>query len=388
MRGCAVAIVLCGCGFSSSPGNPIDAADPIDGSVTIDGPTIDAAPPVDAKPEALCAGTIHKVCLDPPPTNTVTLPNATLDTGTSTLCMTPTSITPNVTACVIIGASITLPQGAKLNVIGTKPLILLAGAITISGTIDAASHRGGQSGPGADGTCATNQTAPNTGGGRADGGGGWGGSFGGKGGDGGRGADDGAAGKAGDTVNATTLRGGCPGGDGAGNAGAKGHGGGALALLAKTSISIDGIINASGSAGGGSPADAGGGGGGGTGGMIILEAPAVTVAGQCFANGGGGGEGANVAADGLPGGESTSPNRAGAGGADGTDFGGNGGAGAVGNTASGGGVTGTAGGGGAVGGGGGGGGGVGIIRVVSANQTGTTDLAKVSPAPTAPPGVN
>ena len=379
MRECAVALVLCGCGFSSEATSS-DASVEIDGSVSIDAMTIDTMA-IDARPDPYCAGTLNRVCVDPPPSAAVTLPAGTLDTGNSLLCAVYTS-TPAVTACVIAGTSITLPAGVKLTVFGSKPLILLADTVRIAGTLDAASHRGAANGPGADlGPCATNVTNPDVGNGHADGGGGWGGSFGGKGGDGGNGGEDGSAGKAGDVVAAANLRAGCPGGDGAGTGGGKGHGGGAVSLIAKQQILIDGVVDASGSAGSGAQTS-GGGGGGGSGGMIVLDASTVTVTGQCYANGGGGGEGANAMKDGATGHEPGAPNVVAAGGAGSTDVGGDGGNGGFGAVSIG--TVGLPGGnlgGNAVGGGGGGGGGAGVIKLFSTLHNGTDDITKVAPPP-------
>jgi hypothetical protein len=378
-------LVLCGCGFSAqelgadaAPGAPgIDARVPqADGGG--DAAALDAPPGA-----AFCAGTFTRACADVPPTENVTLDTQTIDTGSSTLCRGAT-VTPSFTRCVIIGQSITVPPGATITVVGLNPLILLADTITISGTLDAASHRGMLDGPGADASfCATNFVTPNTGSGEPDGGGGFGGSFGAKGGNGGGGAKDGAPGVAPDGLATTTslLHGGCKGAAGAGTGGVEGHGGGAVTLIAKTSVMIAGTVNASGASGAGGKTS-GGGGGGGSGGMIVLDAPTVNVTGQCFANGGGGGEGANANANGEDGHESASPGTAGAGGLVGTNIGGDGGAGGAGTSPVGTvGVKGVDGGGGAIGGGGGGGGSVGIIKVISSSATGTNDLAKVSPAP-------
>ncbi|MEO7731048.1 MAG: hypothetical protein ABIY55_08765 [Kofleriaceae bacterium] len=349
----------------------------------IDGTTADPrdAPTVDARPTAFCAGTFQRACLDLAPTTDVTLATQTIDTSNPAICA-PAMLTPSILACVITGRSITIPAGTTVTVIGRNPLVLLADTITISGTLDVASHRGATDGPGANSPfCATNGVAPTTGSGRADGGGGSGGSFGRKGGNGGGGGEDGLAGGAPDAIPLALLHGGCGGGSGAGTGGLGGHGGGAVALNAKTTLIIDGVVNASGASGAGGKTG-GGGGGGGAGGMIVLDASTVTVTGQCFANGGGAGEGANIGANGEDGKESVTASTAGAGGSVGTTVGGDGGPGGAGTLAIGGnGVKGTDEGSSAVGGGGGGGGGVGIIKLVSTSPSGTTDLSKVSPAP-------
>src|SRR6185436_8796867 len=102
----------------------------------------------------------------------------------------------------------------------------------------------------------------------------------------------GTAGSAVSVVN--ELRGGCPGQGGAGisDEGAKGHGGGAVLLIAGRTIDVRGAINAAGEGGGGAGTSAAGGGGGGSGGMIVLDAPTITNSGLILASGGGGGGGA------------------------------------------------------------------------------------------------
>lgn len=360
--------LVCVSGTCEAPGElPGDPADAMADAVADAGPGADA----------FCAGTSPRICVDQLPANLI-IAIGTLDTTTTQagICMAYTA-TPDVPACVIAARSITLQAGQKLTVVGAKALVLLGETITISGTLDAASHRGGSIGPAADPSDCT-ATPPNTGGGRADGGGGAGGSFGTAGGNGGNGGEDGTGGVAGPARSPTAMRGGCKGSDGAGGGGAGGHGGGAVGLLASRTLRIDGIVNASGASGAAGTAS-GGGGGGGAGGLILLEAPSVTVTGACFANGGGGGEGANIATDGLPGGESTAPSTPGAGGTGGTAFGGDGGAGATDANGARPGSVGDARSAGAIGGGGGGGGGVGAIHLDAATHMGTDDPTKVSP---------
>jgi hypothetical protein len=389
MRVWVLALTVAGCGFASSVGN--DAAGPgtpIDGAVTaIDaapgpGPGSDAAS-VDGKPEPLCVGTFVRVCVDPP-LAAVTLSTQRIDTASSSMCATYTS-TPMIDACVIAGAPIAIASGTTVTVVGPRPLILLSTSdITISGTLDAASHLD-RTGPAADtGPCATNFINPTTNGS----GGGWGGSFGGPGGNGGNSA--GIGGGAPSPVNVTALTGGCAGGNGAdndalgGRGGDGGHSGGAVLLVAAHAVAIDGVVNASGR--GGSPGDGGdgtggGGGGGGSGGMIVLDAASVAVTGACFANGGGGGEGGN-SVTGHNGSESPAPNMVGAGGTGGNSTGGTGGASAYGTTSASPGVNGFHGG--PVtgdGGGGGAGGGAGVIKVVAPDQRGTGDKNLVAPPP-------
>jgi len=372
----------CPDGLTCNEQSICDRSSPDDAAIDADPPILDGAP-LDGKVQPVCKGVYVNICVDPPQ-SAVTLTTQTINTTNSALCAAYVSTPSILDACVIAGQSITIPSNNTVKVVGNRRLILFStGLITIAGTLDAASHRSPTTnGPAADsGPCPTNVTNP-TAGGQGDGGGGWGGSFGGAGNNGGRGAESGIGGIAAAAITATTLRGGCPGSKGAGGgAGNGGHGGGAVALIAAQTLMIPGIVNASGSGGSGALNDSGGGGGGGSGGMIVLDAATVDVSGQCFANGGGAGEGANVAANGNPGNESSVPSTPGRGGANGSQFGGDGGDGSFGTAL--GGKPGNSGskGGGALGGGGGGGGGAGIIKVFSTSQSGTNDPTKVSPPP-------
>jgi hypothetical protein len=377
MRAWPLALALGGCGFSSSA-LPLDA--------DIDSRPIDAA--VDATPDMmatqLCLGTMHRICVAAP-TSSLSLMTQPISTSSSTLC-TPYTATPAVDACVIAGQTISLPSGNIVTVTGTKRLILIAAdSLTITGTLDASSRRGLPGGPAADtGPCAVGAIAPTT---NMQGGGGWGGTFGSGGGNGGTTPSGGIGGSAGAPQSITALAGGCPGGNGAPNgvnvgAGGGGHGGGAVMLLAGQTLQIDGVVNASGGGGSGGKS-AGGGGGGGAGGMIVLESPSVKVPGQCFANGGGAGEGGAASnRDGAVGRESTGPDKVGTGGRAGS-IGGDGGDGAFAATGA------TSGGNGGAraqppdtGGGGGGAGGAGIIKVVAGSQEHTSETNHVAPPPT------
>ena len=393
MRAPFFALVLVGCSFSAAtPSSSLTDAG--DDNVA---PPIDSAS-LDGKIPAFCAGTFVKICVDPPqaPRTLTAATTPQIDTSISPLCV-PYTATPNIDACVITGQSITIPGGNTISVVsgnitvdgksvtGTKRLILLATeSITISGVLDAAGH-GKTSGPaGSAGPCGAGTKNPTRG---FQGGGGWGGSFGGAGKNGGDGAT-GSGGMAAARFDATTLRGGCPGSDGADNVlgsggGERGGGGGAVLLIANQTITIDGTLNASGGKGRGGQGG-GGGGGGGSGGMIVLDASTVNTPGKCFANGGGGGEGANLT-NGRDGGESKAPNQVADGGKGGPAPGGDGGDGGFGATDGLSGTNGTTGapGGQDDGGGGGGGGGVGIIKVFADQQSGTTDPSKVAPSPVA-----
>jgi hypothetical protein len=258
--------------------------------------------------------------------------------------------------CMIAGRTIDI--SGKLTATGSRPLVMVAlESLVISGTIDVASH-GTTRGAGAQPAGCVDPEIADMGDGGA------GGSFGGRGGAGGicdggdscftptgtvPGPQPAAA------VTASEFRGGCRGGDG--TSGAAGEGGGAVYLIA-SSIAIDGTVNASGASGARSRLNNKGGGGAGSGGMIILDAPAIVMTGEVFANGGAGGAGNDnnePAAD---------PLRAMSAAEGGVD---NGGGGEGGDGSAGDAVDGHDGGNGGDG-GGGGGGGAGVIRVYSSGD--------------------
>jgi len=329
--------------------------------------TLDSGPP-DAS--ARCFGSFFKVCFttlaDVPKVPVILTDAATeIDTDASTLCDQHNDQQSDY--CVVAAAGFTLPATRSIRGYGSKPLVLLSTTtmtLEATSTIDVSSNHtvGPQArGAGGNSSLCTSGASPELAGG------GYGGSFGGKGGDGERLA--GAAAPSGVAAAAlisppTQLRGGCSGGNGDASGGVGGSGGGAVALIAGTSIQLDGKINASGAGGHGGPATQSGGGGGGSGGMIVLDAPIITATGPLFANGGGGGQGGTgggMPVGGDDGGESSAPLTAGPAGNNGTTDGGSGGAGSFGTSK----LTGFNAGGGAVsngGGGGGGGGGAGFIR--------------------------
>lgn len=314
---------------------------------------------------ASCYGTgLVRACFAAPPSGARTV-DAAINTDTSNLCDTDAR---NSAWCVIAGSTISV-QGTVL-VTGSKPLVLLATqSIDVTGTLDAASHRGGTTGP------AANAAGCNAGTPAGTSGGGAGGSFGARGGAGGGTAGSATnGGVSGNAITPTVAHGGCAGQNGnGGSAGVAGAGGGAVYLIAESTITIAGVINASGAGGTNGVMSASGGGGGGSGGLIGLDAPTVTNNGLIFANGGGGGEGSGQTTAGAPGGDPV----AGAGGTGGGNLstnGGNGGAGQGGATA----TPGDGGNGTATGGGGGGGGGVGVIR----DDRGAISGGTVSPDPT------
>lgn len=254
--------------------------------------------------------------------------------------VTVTQVDSSVVAVLNVEA-LTVEAGATLFVVGPKPLVIASwSTIRVDGVVDAGSttfetnattHVDGPQRTGA-GASVTSQCvgltgiagAPSiaSGGSGAGGGGGL------------RGAGGaGTAGDAGAMIMGgpggsklvsipTVIRGGCSGGP-SGNAGSSspispatsssfsvgGAGGGAIELVARTSITVSGTgtVNAGGAGGGGSPQGASvGGGGGGSGGYIGLDAPMVTVSGHLSANGAGGGGGAPYLGNGNQGENSSS----------------------------------------------------------------------------------
>lgn len=258
------------------------------------------------------------VCLDAPLTGSITVSsNTSIDTGSSgTGPLQCKSLHVGSTdVCVIAASSITIDAMRTLSAHGPRPLVLVASSITINGTIDVASHIGGQTGAGANMPGCDAGNNPTS----SKGGGGQGGSFGGTGGNGGdQDGQSSSRGTAGATIAATTLRGGCPGADGGNGGGAGGDGGGAVLLVANAiTLGMDGKINASGASGHGASQGHKGGGGAGSGGMIALDAMTITVGGntQLWANGGHGGGGSSYPNAGQSGTDSTSPTSTGGGGA-------------------------------------------------------------------------
>ena len=130
--------------------------------------------------------------------------------------------------------------------------------------------------------------------GSGGGGGGGFGEIGARGGNCGDGALAGSGGGDSGSIYLVPLRGGCPGGHGAGllpmPGGLGGAGGGAIQISARDlHISSTGVIDMSGGPGGTTAARPEGGGGGGAGGAILLEAINGSINGKLCANGGSGG---------------------------------------------------------------------------------------------------
>jgi hypothetical protein len=276
---------------------------------------------------ANCFGTgLVVACFSAAPSGDQMLATSVIvNTDTSPQCAT---LTNGNNWCVIAAHSITINTGVTVAATGMRPLVLVATeSITMSGLIDVASHRGVGIGAGADAP-GCNEGSPPTGTS-----GGAGGSFGGAGGDGA--AVGGNAGTAGATIIPTMMRGGCPGQNGSDDTapGPRGHGGGGVMLIANNTITIGGIVNASGSGGGGGGNSANAGaGGGGSGGLIGLDAPTIMVSGVVVANGGGGGEASGAVSTGDVGDDPTNATTPALGGSGGSSFGTDGGNGAYATT--------------------------------------------------------
>lgn len=303
-----------------------------------------------------CFGVFATVCPDGGlgPALVQTTPT-TLDTSSSPLCVPyhlPSGAA-DTAYCVIAASTITLSPTGRATITGARPLVIVGNQVQLDGVIDAASHRGGTTGPNANPGACVAGAAPGTDAG------GPGGSFGGAGGNGGASGSAPPALASVATPKPTQLRGGCAGraGESPNTGGAAGAGGGAVYVIAQQLV-IGGTINVSGASGRGGGLSAGGG-GGGSGGMIVLEAPTIvtSMAARIFANGGGGGEGGGLDNGGDNGIDSTAPTQAGFGGAGGVGGGGDGGDGSAGTTPAAPGQAGTVA-------GGGGGGGAGAIRVI------------------------
>ncbi len=286
-------MVLLGCSFehgtvtSGSPDGGINGSDDID------------APPSGT----LCLGAAaYQVCV-PHPTMSVTV-SGLIDTATAAECA-PAQPSGWLAAgqpesCFIFGTSISISGTARF--VGARPVVLFASNdISISGTLDASSKRGeAKSGPGAPApSCRSftqnpeeNSSGP---------GGGAGGTFMTKGGNGGDGNASNVEGRAPNPEpKPMRLRAGCNGqrgGVGDEPPGPPGAGGGAVYLVAGGTITISGIINASGAGGanGNNEATKSGGSGGGSGGMIKLHATSIAVGagGAVMANGGGAASGSD-----------------------------------------------------------------------------------------------
>jgi hypothetical protein len=261
-------------------------------------------------PTQVCAGDpsglLPVTCFDPPPAPR-TFP-AGVAIMTSTDCDVPLVDHPDL--CILAGESITFTGAGKVVAQGTRPLVLWsATTITIPAglTLDVGTHDNGTPGPGAnDVECPAVDGSANTASTPNIGSGGCGGPFGAPGGKGGAGA-------LADTARVQTecspfvveldrIRGGCRGGHGGlsnvvGSLNG-GSSGGAVYLMAASSITIKGTIDACGT--GGNLANANnitqaGGGGGGSGGMIAFDTPSLVLDGaRLVALAGGGSSGSGL----------------------------------------------------------------------------------------------
>jgi hypothetical protein len=374
--------------FSDDDVAPIDART-IDADLTPppdSNPNIPDANPVipDANPPGPCDLWSYKpsnlACTDPTGSWAVSVSD-TYDTtsGTSLLGGAPVGAvvaqdSGGGNVRVISLDAFTVAAGQTLRVVGSMPLIVLVhGAVTIAGTVDA-SGEATTHGPGGNDVVCVGAGLGGDGGDTADvtgGGGAGGGGFGAVGFAGGASvAAGGTAGGMPVTPAVVPLRGGCSGGLGGEGAGTNGTGpglpgggGGGVQISGRDSLTIAGAVMAGGGGGrGGNGADVNAGegaGGGGSGGGILLEGPTVTISGALCANGGGGGEGSGMTNNGNPGGNALCAAAPALGGSLGTTTGGDGGNGGFSSTAA------------AVGGppmvagsgGGGGGGAIGVIHL-------------------------
>ncbi|HWO23835.1 MAG TPA: hypothetical protein VNO30_34070 [Kofleriaceae bacterium] len=289
----AVGLLICavaaGCTFSPPRTNDDG------GVVPIDQPMPDA-------PSCFGQG-FGQICLASPPTQGRTV-QSTIDTSADTACDEIVRLN-GIEVCAITGTSVDVAVTSLVRGVGSRPIVIVAsGSISIAGTLDVGSQRGGRAGAGAQGeTCAGLEAARGDDGG---GGGGAGGSYFGAGGDGGTGDLNsnglppgvGLGGIHAPAFTPTAVRAGCRGGNG-GNGGSGstsgggGRGGGALYMIAGAEIRISGRVMSYGAGGAGATVQ-GGAGGGGSGGLIGLDAPSVNISGFLAANGGGGGEGAGL----------------------------------------------------------------------------------------------
>jgi hypothetical protein len=387
-----IVLALAGCdgvlGLTEVSGPKSDAGN--DSRARADATTLVDSPPDVPADALLCYGLyspghggLFKACTGTTPPTTFFSP--TIDTGTigggqADCAMVIPQLSPYPEVCVIIANDITIDSTMHAAGANSRPLVLVAtNTLTVNALVSVASVRGnGWVGAGETASeCFTGPTLDgSTGGGGA--GGGAGGSWsssGQDGGVGGSGTNEGVPNTGGNAP--AGVRGGCRGGSGAVTGTSYGHGGGAIYLIAGSTIHLmaNARINASGE-GGMAGAVNGGAGGGGSGGLIGLDAPTVTidVGARLVANGGGGGGGGGTGSAGANGHEPDVTGgvdpfvASGVMGASGGGFGGQGAARAVTATVGQQGI-----------GGGGGGGGAGYIYIFTTNLT--AGSSSISPAP-------
>ena len=245
--------------------------------------------------------------------------NATLDCGTTEITSSGGNVTftnwcgtmptPVVVSqsmgpdlAVIPVANLTIAAGNTLRLTGEMPVVLVAaGDMDISGTIDASSSSGMSmsSGAGANWMCGTStggDGSPDSGSSSGGGGGGFG-TAGGAGGDGNNvsGGTPGSSRTQSDPL--SPLVGGCAGGIGAYDSSCNpngGAGGGVVQLAASGTLTVSGEINVAGANGNQGCGSDGGGGGGGSGGGVLIEGEDVDLTGATItADGGNGGRAGN-----------------------------------------------------------------------------------------------
>ncbi|MEO6418570.1 MAG: hypothetical protein ABIP39_04145 [Polyangiaceae bacterium] len=294
--------------------------------------------------------------------------------------------------CIKKYSTVSISAGVKLTVTGARALVLVAtDDMSIAGTIDFGG-KGAAAGPGASTSDGTGGTSAQS----ADGAGGGGHAT--LGAAGSSNIAAGAGGTAGTMFGVASLvpliggaGGGANGAGGGGPQAAGGGGGGAAQLVSCKSFTLasTGVLQGGGGGGAGGPGSllaavqAGGGGGAGSGGAILIEAPAVTIAGTIAANGGGGGGGGlrgnlgTAGAAGQPGQDGKASTVAATGGTSNAESG-IGGAGGVGATAPVVGAAPTV----STGSAGGGGGAVGIVRVNVRSGHAPTITGTITPAST------
>ena len=308
LSGACVSALACddAAGGDDGPGGDAVATDAAALDAAPDASPIDAAPPIVvahlAPADAQLGAADWLITADV--TIDTTDPSADVPLPTGVALTVAAQQPAGVALAVLHVRALTVRPGKVLRVVGTRPLVIVASAVTIDGVIDAGAERetpgAGGAGPmaGTGAGAVGGASAPYEGG---SGGAGFGtpGAQGGAS-SGAAAAVGGSAGLAYGTPGLTALVGGSGGGNGptgvgcSGAVGLGGGGGGALQITATTSLRI--------SATGGVLAGGGGGGagrlclansepgrGGGGGGAIYLQAPAITVAGTIAANGGGGG---------------------------------------------------------------------------------------------------
>jgi len=361
-----------GCGFRSGAGESVDAAPAPDGCTSFSS-QLDTCPLSLTMDLELNGSVIYDTSLHVLTVNGVALPVTSLTLATQAS---------DVDALLVHDLHVV--EGTTVRAVGALPFAIVAsGSVTID---DDAMIDVGAGGAGARTTCDGLATAGAASGNGAGGGGG--GGFGANGGDGGVGNSDLGAPAAGGHKSLAVAAmpagplGGCPGASGGKGdvmGGAGGLAGGALYIVAATSITLGprATLTAGGGGGGGgghgNAAGDDGGGGGGSGGLIFVEAPQLLATqGVIVANGGGGGEGSSEESGGAAGTNGALSTSRAAGGAGSSANGADGGLG--GSSLAG---EGSVGGGGKPGGGGGGGGGIGFVHLVSADP----QIGVVSPLP-------